>query len=62
MKHLFNKLLALLAIMAVIAGLYFSIWYLGKFINYKFSYENMVKDTCREMIQEEIIQWHRSHP
>lgn len=57
-----KKLRTLAVITAIVAGLYFSIWYLGKFVNYKFSYENMVKDTCREMIQEEIIQWHRSNP
>jgi hypothetical protein len=57
-----KKLWTLAVITAIVAGLYFSIWYLGKFVNYKFSYENMVKDTCREMIKEEIIQWHRSNP
>lgn len=57
-----KKLWTLAVITAIVAGLYFSIWYLGKFVNYKFSYENMVKDTFREMIQEEIIQWHRSNP
>lgn len=47
-------LLAFLGIAALLALLYFSIWYIGKFVNYKMSYEGMVETTCRKIVIEEL--------
>ena len=35
----------------------YGIWYFKKYINYTFSYENMVQETCREEIKKELKKW-----
>ena len=43
-----------LIVTGIVIGVCYGCWYLGKTVNYKLSYESMVKATCKVEIQKAL--------
>jgi len=39
----------------LLIGIIYSIWDIGRIINYKLSYKNMVRETIKEMVKKESL-------
>jgi hypothetical protein len=54
-KEEYMKILAGIGIVIIIVVFALSSWFIGRKINYSLSYENMVRQTIIEMVEEDAL-------
>lgn len=60
-KEFLKFFVKIAAIVFFVLFIWYLVWYAGKFVNYKFSYEGMVQNTCRAEIKREVAKWHKEY-
>jgi hypothetical protein len=49
------KSISYVGVIAIVLGISYGLWVLGKKANYSFQYESMVKETIKETVKQECL-------